>query len=263
MATDMCSKKTTANKSSGYGSGYSSGYGSGKSSGYGSGSRGDEDMCKEAPSGLMKMCKESQAKCMALKEGAKIKACMDGAIEKLMEKAKNLDFCDQAPSHMAQECKDEQKKCMASSSDKAKQKACWDAKMKELMAETKRGSGSGSSMDVCAVAENMMGGMMKGVKDMKNIPAAKKVEMCKSYNSMGDMMSLLAKCKSHELKAGLMSAKLLCGAKKHGSGSGAKQHIGFDGARDCGCKSGYFCNYDDGDEGGRHPGRGGGEWPAV
>merc|ERR1711937_1111313 len=33
---------------------------------------------------------------------------------------------------------------------------------------------------------------------------------------------LCAKCKSHELKAGLMSAKLLCGAKKHGSGSGAK-----------------------------------------
>merc|ERR1719460_1691751 len=39
---------------SGYGSGKSSGYGSGKSSGYGSGSRGHEDFCKEAPSGLMK-----------------------------------------------------------------------------------------------------------------------------------------------------------------------------------------------------------------
>merc|ERR1711959_700480 len=71
------------------------------------------------------------------------------------------------------------------------------------------------------------------------------MEMCKSYNSMGNMMSHLAKCKSPELKAGLMSAKLLCAAKKHGSRSGAKTHTGVDGARDCGCKSGYFCNYDD------------------
>ena len=69
--------------------------------------------------------------------------------------------------------------------------------------------------------------MMKGVKDLKDIPAARKMDMCKSYNSMGDMMSHLAKCKSYELKAGLMSAKLLCGAKKHGSGSGAKKQTGM------------------------------------
>ena len=70
--------------------------------------------------------------------------------------------------------------------------------------------------------------MMKGVKNLKDIPAAKKMEICKSYNSMGGMMmSHLAKCKSSELKAGLMNAKLLCGAKKHGSGSGAKTHIGM------------------------------------
>ena len=72
-----------------------------------------------------------------------------------------------------------------------------------------------------------MRGMMKGVKNLKNIPAARKMEMCKSYNSMGDMMSQLAKCKSSELQAGLMNAKLLCGAKKHGSGSGGKKHTGM------------------------------------
>ena len=69
-----------------------------------------------------------------------------------------------------------------------------------------------------------MRGMMKGVKNLKDIPAARKMEMCKSYNSMGDMMSQLAKCKSSELRLGLMNAKLLCGAKKHGSGSGGKKH---------------------------------------
>ena len=72
-----------------------------------------------------------------------------------------------------------------------------------------------------------MRGMMKGVKNLKDIPAGKKMEMCKSYKSMGNMMSHLAKCTSYELKAGLMSAKLLCGAKKHGSGSGAKKHTGM------------------------------------
>ena len=66
--------------------------------------------------------------------------------------------------------------------------------------------------------------MMKGVKNLKDIPAARKMEMCKSYNSMGDMKSQLAKCTSSELKAGLMNAKHLCGGKKHGSGSGAKKH---------------------------------------
>ena len=71
-----------------------------------------------------------------------------------------------------------------------------------------------------------MRGMMKGVKNLKDIPAGKKMEMCKSYKSMGNMMSHLAKCTSYELKAGLNNAKLLCGAKKHGSGSGAKTHIG-------------------------------------
>merc|ERR1719201_1790995 len=149
---------------------------------------------------------------------------MDAAIKELKEKAKNLDFCAQAPSHhMAQKCQHEQKKCMTSSSDKAKQKACWEGKMKELMAEANRGSGSGASTDVCAITLNMMRGMMKGVKNLKDIPVGKKMEMCKSYKSMGNMMSHLAKCTSYELKAGLMSAKLLCGAKKHGSGSGAKK----------------------------------------
>lgn len=198
----------------------------------------------------MKVCKASQAKCMALKAVAEQKTCMHAAIKELQEKAKNLDFCGQAPSHIAQKCQHEQKKCMTISSDKAKQKACWEGKMKELMAEANRGSGSGSSMDVCAIALNAMRDMMKGVKNLKDVPAAKKMEMCKSYNSMSNMMSHLAKCTSYELKAGLNNAKLLCGAKKHGSGSGAKTHIGFDGARDCGCKSGYFCNYDNGVKGG-------------
>ena len=104
----------------------------------------------------MKVCKEAQKKCMALKEGAKQKMCIDGAIKELMEKAKNLDFCGQAPSHLAQKCKHEKKKCETSSYDKAKQKACWEGKMKELMAEANRGSGSGSSTDVCAIALNMV-----------------------------------------------------------------------------------------------------------
>merc|ERR1712032_1644700 len=211
-----------------------------------------EDFCKEAPSGLMKVCKALQAKCMALKAVAEQKTCMHAATKELQEKMKTLDFCGQAPSHIAQKCQYEQKKCMTISSDKEKQKACWEGKMKELMAEANRGSGSGSgsSMDVCAIALNAMRDMMKGVKNLKDITAAKKMDMCKSYKSMGNMMSHLAKCTSYELKAGLNNAKLLCGAKKHGSGSGAKTHIGFDGARDCGCKSGYFCNYDDGVKGG-------------
>ena len=131
-------------------------HGSGKGSGYGSGSGGHEGFCSQAPSSLMKVCKEAQDKCKGSKVAAQQKLCMDAAIKRLQEMAKNLDFCGQAPSHMAQKCKDEQKKCETSSSDKAKQKACWDAKMKELMAEANRGSGSGSgsSMDVCAIALN-------------------------------------------------------------------------------------------------------------
>merc|ERR1719362_1752844 len=163
------------------GSGKSSGYGSGKSSGYGSGSRGHEDFCKEAPSGLMKVCKALQAKCMALKAVAEQKTCMHAATKELQEKMKTLDFCGQAPSHIAQKCQYEQKKCMTISSDKEKQKACWEGKMKELMAEANRGSGSGSSMDVCAIALNAMRDMMKGVKNLKDITAAKKMDMCKSY----------------------------------------------------------------------------------
>merc|ERR1712048_448014 len=80
----------------------------GKSSGYGSGSREHEDMCKEAPSGLVKVCKDAQAKCMALKEAVKVKVCIDAAVKDLMEKAENLDFCDKAPSHlMSLKCKHE------------------------------------------------------------------------------------------------------------------------------------------------------------
>merc|ERR1719174_3580438 len=180
----------------------------------------------------MKVCKASQAKCMGLKEAAE-------------EKAKNLDFCAQAPSHhMAQKCQHEQKKCMTSSSDKAKQKACWEGKMKELMAEANRGSGSGASTDVCAIALNMMRGMMKGVKNLKDIPAGKKMEMCKSYNSMGNMMSHLAKCTSYELKAGLMSAKLLCGSGKS-SGYGSGKSSGYGSGKSSGYGSGHgskFCD---------------------
>ena len=44
------------------------------------------------------------------------------------------DICDQAPSaDMKKKCKDERKKCMKSSKDAAKQKACFDAKLKQLM----------------------------------------------------------------------------------------------------------------------------------
>ena len=120
-------------------------HGSGKGSGYGSGSGGHEGFCSQAPSSLMKVCKEAQDKCKGSKVAAQQKLCMDAAIKRLQEMAKNLDFCGQAPSHMAQKCKDEQKKCMTSSSVKAEQQACWDAKMKELERQTNRGSGSGSS----------------------------------------------------------------------------------------------------------------------
>ena len=104
----------------------------------------------------MKVCKALQAKCMALKAVAEQKTCMHAATKELQEKMKTLDFCAQAPSHIAQKCQYEQKKCMTISSDKEKQKACWEGKMKELMAEANRGSGSGSSTDVCAIALNMV-----------------------------------------------------------------------------------------------------------
>merc|ERR1719478_748014 len=74
--------------------------------------------------------------------------------------------------------------------------------------------------------------MMKGVKNLKDIPAARKMEMCKSYNSMGNMMSHLAKCTSSELKVALMNAKLLCGAKNHGSGSGGSGSRGHEDSMD-------------------------------
>merc|ERR1712032_1568855 len=68
-----------------------------------------EDFCKEAPSGLMKVCKALQAKCMALKAVAEQKTCMHAATKELQEKMKTLDFCAQAPSHIAQKCQYEQK----------------------------------------------------------------------------------------------------------------------------------------------------------
>merc|ERR1719506_209936 len=155
---------------------------------------------------------------------------------------KTLDFCAQAPSHhMAQKCQYEQKKCMTISSDKEKQKACWEGKMKELMAEANRGSGSGSSMDVCVIALNAMRDMMKGVKNLKDITAAKKMDMCKSYKSMGNMMSHLAKCTSYELKAGLNNAKLLCGSGKssgYGSGKSSGKSSGYGSGKSSGYGSG-------------------------
>ena len=59
-----------------------------------------------------------------------------------------------------------------------------------------------------------MRGMMKGIKG-KDIPLARRVEICKSYNSMDkDMMSKLTMCKSGELQEGLAQAKKICGGKK-------------------------------------------------
>ena len=51
------------------------------------------------------------------------------------------DFCDQAPTQLVNLCKAEKQKCMTSSKEAAKQKACWDAKMKQLMAMANGGSG--------------------------------------------------------------------------------------------------------------------------
>ena len=57
---------------------------------------------------------------------------------------------------------------------------------------------------------------------MKDLTPARKIAFCKSFNGMDkDMMNDLMKCKSTELKDGLMKAKTLCGAKKTGSGSGS------------------------------------------
>merc|ERR1719174_2606460 len=122
---------------------------------------------------------------------------------------------------------------MTISSDKEKQKACWEGKMKELMAEANRGSGSGSgsSMDVCAIALNAMRDMMKGVKNLKDISAAKKMDM-------GNMMSHLAKCTSYELKVGLSNAKLLCGSGKS-SGYGSGESSGYGSGKSSGYGSGY------------------------
>merc|ERR1719182_312691 len=250
----LCGSGESSGYGSGKSSGYGSGYGSGKSSGYGSGSRGHEDFCKEAPSGLMKVCKALQAKCMALKAVAEQKTCMHAATKELQEKMKTLDFCGQAPSHIAQKCQYEQKKCMTISSDKEKQKACWEGKMKELMAEANRGSGSGSSMDVCVIALNAMRDMMKGVKNLKDITAAKKMDMCKSYKSMGNMMSHLAKCTSYELKVGLSNAKLLCGSGKS-SGYGSGESSGYGSGKSSGYGSGRSSGYGSGKSSGYGSGK--------
>merc|ERR1719163_203118 len=120
--------------------------------------------------------------------------------------------------------------------------------MKELVAEANRGSGSGSSTDVCAIALNAMRDMMKGVKNLKDIPAARKMEMCKSYNSMANMMSHLAKCTSSELKAALNNAKLLCGSGKS-SGYGSGESSGYGSGRSSGYGSGKSSGYGSGSRG--------------
>merc|ERR1719397_823481 len=71
----------------------------------------------------------------------------------------------------------------------------------------------------------MMTDMMKGIKDVKDISASRRMDICKSYSGMGNMMSKVMTCKSPELKQGLMRAKMLCSAKP-GSGSGGKKPYG-------------------------------------
>merc|ERR1711881_116572 len=134
------------------------------------------------------------------------------------------DFCDHAPAQLVKLCKAEQLKCKTSSKEAAKQKACWDDKMKELIALSKRGSGSGAkkpvatkkpagSTDLCSIALNAMRDMMKGVpKNIKEISEARRMALCKSYSAIGNMAAQLAKCTSAELKEGLKNAKLLCAA---------------------------------------------------
>ena len=44
------------------------------------------------------------------------------------------DFCDEAPKNLVNLCKAEKQKCKNSYKEEAAQKACWAAKMKQLMA---------------------------------------------------------------------------------------------------------------------------------
>jgi len=64
--------------------------------------------------------------------------------------------------------------------------------------------------------------MMEGIKDLKDVSASRRMDICKSYSSMGNMMSKVMTCKSPELKQGLMRVKMLCAAKP-GSGSGVME----------------------------------------
>merc|ERR1719460_2508324 len=134
------------------------------------------------------------------------------------------DFCDEAPKNLVNLCKAEKQKCKNSYKEEAAQKACWAAKMKQLMAmangsgaKKPQGSGAGStgSGGLCAVALNAMRTMMKDVpKDLNKLTSVRRMALCKSYSAIGNMAAQLKSCTSAELKAGLANANRLCGAKK-------------------------------------------------
>merc|ERR1712203_1185176 len=147
------------------------------------------------------------------------------------------DFCDGAPTHLVNLCKAEKLKCKTTSKEEAKQKACWEKKMKELKDMANRGSGSGakkpqgsgsgstggSGSSICSIALNAMRDMMKGIDMKKEITKERLKGLCLGYSSMGQMAAQLANCKNDELKKGLANAKKLCPPKQTGSGSGAKK----------------------------------------
>merc|ERR1711939_1225634 len=101
-----------------------------------------------------KKCHHERHKCKtSFKDPKKQKACWDAKLKQLMAEASGSgsgsgDICDQAPAHMKKKCHHERHKCKTSFKDHKKQKACWDAKLKQLMAEAS-GSGSGSGDVSC------------------------------------------------------------------------------------------------------------------
>merc|ERR1712203_206596 len=147
------------------------------------------------------------------------------------------DFCDGAPTHLVNLCKAEKLKCKTTSKEEAKQKACWEKKMKELKDMANRGSGSGakkpqgsgsgstggSGSSICSIALTTMRDMMKGIDMKKEITKERLKGLCLGYSSMGQMAAQLANCKNDELRKGLANAKKLCPPKQTGSGSGAKK----------------------------------------
>merc|ERR1711881_406361 len=117
------------------------------------------------------------------------------------------DFCDHAPTQLVKLCKAEQLKCKTSSKEAAKQKACWDDKMKELIALSKRGSGSGTkkpmttkkadTSKMCAENLKMLSGFTT-VTDVSKVSTFKKHALCLAYSKVPALKraSIKIMCKS-------------------------------------------------------------------